>query len=298
MRLTPRLGAVLLLALAAPPALAQQQVDVRRAAAPDISVRLAGSYGALRIVGTTTDSLIITGTLPKGARFESFAGVAGNEPLRGAKLFVEVPDERAAAGGSLELRVPRNARVWAKAGTATIEALGVVGGLDLNIVGGSIRVTGSPRELNIESMDGSVTIEGDAPWLRAKSAAGDITLTGSSADVALTTVSGTIRATGGTFERARFEAVTGGIEFAGDAARGGAFSFDTHSGPIDVHLRAPSGARVEAASVAGSIDNQLTRERPKPGRSGRGHELAAVVGGEGAHVVIRTFKGNIRLASR
>lgn len=297
MRFAPCLASTLLLALAAPLA-AQQRVDVRRAAAPDISVRLAGSYAALRIVGTASDSLVITGTLPKGARFESFAGEAGNEPLRGAKLFVEVPDERAAAGGSLELRVPRNARVWAKAGNATIEASGVMGGLDLNVVGGSIRVTGSPRELNIESMDGAVTIEGDAPWMRAKTAAGDITLTGSGSDVALTTVSGTIRVTGKAFERARFEAVTGGIEFAGDAARGGALAFETHSGFIDVRLRAPSGARVEAASIAGSIDNQFTRERPKPGRNGRGQELAAVLGGEGAHVQIRTFKGIIRLASR
>lgn len=298
MRFVHRSTALVFLALSASSAVAQQKVDIRRAAVPDISVRLAGTYGALRIVGTASDSLVLTGTLPKGARFESFAGVSGTEPLRGAKLFIEVPDDRVAAGGSLELRVPRQARVWAKAGNATIEATGVTGGLDLNIVGGAIRVTAAPRELNIESMDGSVTVEGDVPWLRVKTAAGDITLHGSSPDAALTTVSGTIRASGGRFERARFEAVTGGIEFAGDAVRGGSLTFDTHSGLIDLRLGAATGAELEAVSIAGSIENQFTRQRPAPGRNGRGHELTTTVGGGGAHILIRTFKGNIRLASR
>ena len=35
----------------------------------------------------------------------------------------------------------------------------VTGGLDVNIVGGSITVRGSPRELRAESMDGAVTVD-------------------------------------------------------------------------------------------------------------------------------------------
>lgn len=277
---------------------AQQQVNVRRAAAPDISLRFAGTVGSLRIVGTTVDSIVVTGTLPKNARFESFEGGKGDEPLRGAKMYVEVPSDRAAATGSLELRVPVGARVWAKAGNATIEVTGVTGELDLNIVGGSVRVTASPRTLSVESMDGSVTIEGKPAWVRVKTAAGDIVMRGFADDAAFTTVSGMIRVGSGRFERARFESVTGGIEFSGDAVNRGSLTFDSHSGPIELRLDPRIGGEIDATSITGTIENMLTRQRPGPGRDGRGQELGTVAGASGAHVTIRTFKGNIRLVAR
>jgi hypothetical protein len=254
--------------------------------------------GSLRIVGTVTDSVVVVGTLPRDARFESFAGGKGVEPLQGAKMYVEVPSDRAAATGSLELRVPLRARVWAKAGNATIEVTGVTGELDLNIVGGAIRVAASPATLNVESMDGTVTIEGDPSWLRAKTAAGDIVMRGSSDDAAFTTVSGTIRVSNGSYERARFESVTGGIEFFADGRRRGSLSFDSHSGPIDLRLDAKAGAEIEATSIAGTIENLLTRQRPGTGRDGRGQELGTSLGLDGARFLIRTFKGPIRLAPR
>jgi hypothetical protein len=48
----------------------------------------------------------------------------------------------------------------AQDGKLDVTASEVTGGLDLNVVGGSITVHGSPRELRAESMDGAVTIDG------------------------------------------------------------------------------------------------------------------------------------------
>lgn len=275
-----------------------QRVEIRRAAAPDISVRISGTIGTLRIIGSATDSMILTGTIPKGARFDGFDAGKGIEPLRGAKMFVDMPDDRALASGTLELRVPAGARVWAKAGISTIEVTGVTGGLDLNIVGGSIRVSASPRELNIESMDGTVTVDGNPSWLRVKTAAGDIVMNGSSEDAAFTSVSGTTRVGGGRFDRARLESVTGPIEFSGTPVRGGSLTFDSHSGGITLRLDPGAGAEIEATSIAGTIENQLTRQRPLTGRDGRGQELGMIFGGGGAHILVRTFKGVVRLESR
>lgn len=284
-----------------PPLMAQQatqRVEIRRAATPDISVRISGTIGALRIIGSATDSLVLTGTIPRGARFDGFDAGKGIEPLRGAKMFIDVPDDRALASGTLELRVPAGARVWAKAGMSAIEVTGVTGGLDLNIVGGSIRVNASPRELNIESMDGTVTVDGNPSWLRVKTAAGDIVMNGSSEDAAFTSVSGTTRVGGGRFDRARLESVTGPIEFSGAPVRGGSLTFDSHSGAITLRLDPTAGADIEANSIAGTIENQLTRQRPLMGRDGRGQELGTVIGGGGAHILVRTFKGVIRFQVR
>jgi Putative adhesin len=214
----------------------------------------------------------------------------------GMKFFVNAPDEPALRGNKLELRVPQLARVWIKAGSADIEASGVTGGLDLNIVGGSVRVSGSPRELIVESMDGGVTVNGSPEFARLKTATGDIVLQGGGEDVTLTTVSGAIRASDGLVQRGRFESVTGPITFAADLARGADARFDTHSGAIELRLARRANVEIDASSITGSIENAWTNGRPIVGREGRGMELGISSGTGSARVSIRSFKGNVRLA--
>src|SRR5437588_8927376 len=138
---------------------AQQKVDTRRAVTPDASIRLGGALGSLRIIGWDRDSVALTGVIAKGARFEGAFGGNGGEPARAIKMFVEGAQDGVGTT-KLELHVPMRARIWAKGGSAEIDASGVSGGLDLNIVGGSVTVHGDPRKLIIESMDGNVTIDG------------------------------------------------------------------------------------------------------------------------------------------
>ncbi|MFN8574221.1 MAG: DUF4097 family beta strand repeat-containing protein [Gemmatimonadaceae bacterium] len=291
------LAAVFIIAVASPMQ-AQQRVDLRRAAAPDISLRIQGNYASLKVVAWSEDSVVVTGQLPKGFRLEGGFGGADGTPSRGGKLFVEGPTPMGPSSGSLEVRVPLRTKLWAKASSATIDVSGVTGGLDLNVVSGSVTVTGNPSELSIESMDGNVTVTGSPAWTRLKTAAGDIVVRGGSGDAAFTTVSGNIHVGGGPLDRARFESVTGGIEFTGDVARGAAISVDTHSGAIDLQLDPKVSVELDAASVAGSIENRLSRKQAEPGRDGRGATLITSYGPGGAHLVVRTYKGSIRLSSR
>ncbi|MEP7345882.1 MAG: DUF4097 family beta strand repeat-containing protein [Gemmatimonadaceae bacterium] len=277
----------------------QQKVDVRHAASPDIGLRIVGGFAKLRIIGWSKDSVTVTGVLPKEARFEAYFGGSATQPAKGAKMYIEAPnDQPASLSGALEIHLPAKARVWAKSGNAEIIVESVTGSLDINIVGGSVHVTGNPRELNVESMDGGITVDGSPEWVRLKTAAGDIAMTGGSTDAAFTSVSGAIRVNDGTLDRTRFETVTGAISFAGEVARGGSFTFDTHSGTIDIRLNPKANVEVDAASLAGSIENQLRDRRPLPGREGRGQELSLTLGSGGAHMTIRSYKSNIRLGYR
>jgi hypothetical protein len=288
-----------LVALALPRhAAGQIPVDQRHAATADVSVRISGGFTSLRIIGWDRDTVAVTGSVPKGSRFEAAWGAPGGQPARGAKMFLESPGEMDVVGGKLELRVPARARVWAKSGSAEIDVSGVTGGLDLNIIGGSIHVTGSPRELNLEAMDGAITVDASTEWLRAKTATGDIVVRGGSADAGLNTVSGTIRVVEGSFERGKFEAVTGSIIFAGDPARGAALTFDTHSGPIEIRLPQKPNVELDVASITGTIENGLTKNRPVPGREGRGQEIGLSMWGGSARLVVRSFRGNIALHYR
>jgi len=282
--------------LAVPTLAAQRSVDIRRAVTPTASVRITGAFAELRIRGWTKDSVVITGTIPVDARFGGgfMSPTAGGSP--GAKFYLETSSGIPA--GKLELRVPVSARVWAKSGSATIDVEGVTGGLDLNIIGGSVHVAGNPHELTVESMDGAVSVDGSPSWVRLKTATGDIVFNGGSEDAGLTTVSGTIRVPAGRFDRARIQSVTGAVDFAGDVARGGSLDIDTHGGAIDLRLPRTIAADFDIATVAGTVENALTKRAALPGREGRGQEIGFTTGGGGARIYVRSFKANIRLLAR
>jgi hypothetical protein len=293
---SPGLLALALAAADARPAGAQRTVDVRRATTPTVSFRIVGSFSELRIRGWDKDSVVITGTIPVDARFEGGFGGNSKAPTTGAKFYLETPSGLPA--GKLEARVPARARVWVKSGSADIDAAGVVGGLDLNIVGGSVRVAGSPHELTVESMDGSVTLDGAPSWLRVKTATGDVVVAGGSDDAALTSVSGAIRVASGSFDRIRLESVTGPVTFAADVVPAGTLDVNTHSGSIELRLSRKAPADFDIATVAGLISNGITGRPAIPGREGRGQEIGFTTGSGGSRIYVRSFKGNVQLLAR
>jgi DUF4097 and DUF4098 domain-containing protein YvlB len=174
----------------------------------------------------------------------------------------------------------------------------VTGELDLNVIGGTVRVSGNPHVLNIEAMDAGITIDGSPPWLRAKTSSGDIVFNGVSEDAGLNSVSGAIRITGGQLERAKIETITGAVVFAGDVARSGSLDINTHSGPIELRLVRKSDAELDIATVTGAIENRLTGRPAVAGREGRGQEIGLQLGQGGARIYVRSFKGNIQLLAR
>jgi hypothetical protein len=293
-----RVSAVVLAGLVGQDLGAQQKVDIRRAATANVAIRLSGNFSAIAVSQWAHDSLALTGTVGPGTRLDG-GPLNATGPVQGMKFYVEAPEGASIAGNRLELRVPRSARVWLKAGSADITVDGVAGGLDLNIIGGSIRVTGKPRELLVESMDGEVTFSGFAEFARIKTATGDITVTeGGGEDINLSTVSGTIRMSPGErpLQRGRFESVTGPINFTGKLDRGADLRFDTHSGAVDLRIPRPSNLEMDAMSITGSIENAWSQSRPIAGREGRGSELGFSSGMGGARISIRSFKGNVRIA--
>jgi hypothetical protein len=275
----------------------QQRVDIHRAATPNVSVRLAGAFSSMKVIGWDSDSIALTGAIGAGSRMDGGpSGTSG--PVQGLKFYIEAAEGASIAPNRLELRVPRQARVWIKAGSADVEASGITGGLDLNIVGGSVRVNSKARELLIESMDGNVTAGGDFAYARIKTATGDISLEGRFEDLSATSVSGGITVGDGSAERARFESVTGPITFAATVSRGGDVRFDTHSGAIELRLARGAPLEVDAHSMTAQIANQWTATRPVAGREGRGMELATSSGLGGARVSVRSFKGSVRLVTK
>ena len=285
-------AALVALAAGAMPLHAQRKVFASYPATSDVSVRLFASVGTVQVVGWDKDSVMVNGTVASGSQVA--LGPPSTVAMRGIKMFVESPTEQAGHEGSLVMRVPRGARVWLKTGSADVTVSEVTGGLDVNVVGGSITVHGNPRELRAESMDGAVTIDGTPSWMRVKTATGDIALRGGE-DIGASTISGTIDARGGESERVKLESTTGAIHFALGLTRAAVVEMETHSGAIDVQLARKAQAEIDAATVTGAIENAWSKARPASGREGRGMTLAIEGGQMGGRVVLRSFKGRIAL---
>ena len=286
------LAVVVALVALATPLHAQRKIQAAHATTSDVSVRLFASVGTVQVIGWEKDSVVISGTVAKGSQVA--LGSPSAVATRGLKLFVESPTEEAARGGTLTMRVPRNARVWLKTGSADVTVSEVTGGLDVNIVGGSITVRGRPRELRAESMDGAVTVDGLPSWMRVKTATGNISLRGGQ-DIGAATISGTIDARGGESERVKLESTTGDIRFALVLARGASVEMETHSGAIDAQLSRKTPMDVDAATITGAIENLWSRAQPAVGSERRGMTFTSQSGGMGGRVVLRSFKGKITL---
>jgi hypothetical protein len=284
-------GCILLVALASS-LQAQRKVWAGYAATPDVSVRLFAAVGSVHVIGWDRDSVEVMGSVATGSKVALNAPQAG--AARGLKMFIEATSEQAGREGALTMHVPRGARVWLKTGSAELTVTDVTGGLDLNVVGGSITVHGSPRELRAESMDGAVTIDGAPEWMRVKTATGDIALRGGQ-DVEASTISGAIDARNGEADHLKLESTTGTIRFALGLARGATVEMETHSGPIEIQLSRKASVDIDAATVTGEITNAWSGMRPSVGSEGRGMTLVSSGAPLGSRITVRSFKGKIAI---
>jgi Toastrack DUF4097 len=284
-----RLAAGLLLAAA--PLAAQQRVERRIAIAPDASIRITNMAGITRISGWDQDSIVVTGAVAPGAGF--FFGGRGQF----AKMGIERRDETLAEPGStLEVKVPRGVRVWIKSGTANVEVTGLRGEVECVSVSGAIRVEGSLKLLIAESMEGNLNASGPMDVARLKGGAGTVTIRGARGDVTATTVGGAIVAMDGAVVRAHLETVSGTIAYDGSVDPRGTLEAVTHSGDVTLRLPPDIAAEFELESFDGSIAVGLDgkgSEKPLKGKP-----VSFVTGDGGARVIVRSFKGEIRILKR
>jgi hypothetical protein len=278
-----------LLAAVSGPAAAQGRIERGLALSPEAAVRVFTLAGTVRVTSWDRDSISVTASVPKGGGAFYFGGSAAS-----VKMSVEPPPGIATVPGSvIEVKVPSRTRVWVKTESAEILVSGLTGSVDLSTVSGRIWVEGSLRQLAAESMDGSVQVDGQNGLVRLRSASGTLVLRGTAEDATLTTVSGTVAVGAHLLGRGRFESVSGGISFKSGLAPGGSFTFESHSGDIELRLSPTVDAALDLTAVEGRIVNEYSKQPPRGGRSGKGQILTLFRGPGSADVVARTFKGTI-----
>jgi DUF4097 and DUF4098 domain-containing protein YvlB len=168
----------------------------------------------------------------------------------------------------------------------------LTGEVDLLSVGGTLRVTGSPRLVTAESIEGAIEVVGPSPLVRVKTGAGRILLRQTNGDVTASTISGPIVATELQPLSARLETVSGSVSYAGTVDRRGMLNIQTHSGDVELLLPTSLGAEFDLESRGGSVGVELPAKTGKPVT---GKSVFFANAGGGVQIVVRSFKGQIRV---
>ncbi|HEX9894623.1 MAG TPA: hypothetical protein VGA78_11905 [Gemmatimonadales bacterium] len=278
------------IALLLPGALAaQEKVNRGWSIDADASIRIHLAAGRLRITGWAHDSVAVTGGIPAGG-----GSFYGGGRAKGSKLGVETKDWSGSGPAStLEVSLPRAARLWVKTASASVEITGVEGEIDLTSVNGTLTVNGAPRVLTAETIDGSVIAEGGKGVQRLRTGGGSIVVRAGGGDITAATVGGSIDVAAERLERGRLETVTGPLSFSGNVALGGALEAETHSADITLRFVGPVDAELLLATIGGVIYNKLV---PKGSAIKGGKPLSFMMGTGGAQVSARSFKGAITVS--
>jgi DUF4097 and DUF4098 domain-containing protein YvlB len=257
-------------------------VDERGPAARDGTVKITNAEGTVRVTGWYRDSVAVTGTLGAGAERLEFSTDARETKIR----VLLSRDAETVEGSELEVRVPRFSYVAVRTSAAEIEVVDVGGGLDLESVSGGIRVSGNPRMVYAESAGGDVHLEVATKIARAKTLNGDVTVLGARGFLEVSTVSGDAIVTGEELWEGSITSVSGNIRYEGDFQSEGSFSFESHSGIIELALPARTAADFRLTTFTGvKTENDFA---PADARS-------FAIGGGGTLIQVRSFKGTVRI---
>lgn len=246
--------------------------------------KIFNSRGSVRVVAWDRDSLVVRGRLATPGTF----GASGDS--LGYKISVDDPPAKSPRPSALVVYLPRRARASIKAVNADVDVDGVGGWI--YTITGSVRATGSLGALEIESMLGPVTVDATAPWLRVRGGDGAVTIRGAPEDADVSTIAGSLDVAAAGIVRGQFGSVSGLVRFRGTPVSGGIYEFSNHSGETALTLPADASAVVALSNVTGTIENGFSSVRPV---ASGGRSLRVTLGRGDAQIIVRSFKGPIRI---
>jgi hypothetical protein len=234
-------------------------------------VRVRGVDGTVvRLVAPATDHPVIEVAAGPG-RYAVRLG----QPIR-ARVFGFRLGSRGifgleAGGGTLELEVPRDARLEISATSGDVSVRDVSGSVAVRTLSGDVSIRGGGGDLRMEATSGNLRAVTEAPIA-----------------VTVRTISGDVEIDSPRTERTGITTVSGDVEIASTFAPGGDHVVTTTSG--DVELAVQGGVTIDARTVSGDVDCAHPDLR-----GGKGRRDPLVIGDGAARLAVRTLSGDIEV---
>ena len=289
-----RAALVLATVLAGPAWLAAQTpVDQKRPAAPDVKVTIENMSGSVKVTGWDRPEVQVKGTIGDGGEL-AFDGSEGS-------LAIEVEAEHGNPMGiksDLEVLVPAGSSVSIEGFQATISVAGVTGSVSAETVNGSLTQSGAAKSVDLQSVNGAIDVTKPSGRVKAEAVNGPVTVRDASGEIEASTVNGKLLVTGGSFDRATFETVAGGIRFEAGLSARATMNVESVSGPVDLLLPAGLGAEFSVSTFSGDITNDLGPAAQKSSKWTPEKELSFTTGSGGARITVETLSGAVHIRKR
>jgi len=289
-----RAALVLATILAGPAWLAAQtQVDQKHPAAPDAKVTIENMSGSVKVTGWDRAEVQVKGTVGDGGEL-SFDGSEKS-------LAIEVEAEHGNPMGiksDLEVFVPAGSSVSIEGFQATISVAGVTGSVSAETVNGSLTQSGAAKSVDLQSVNGAIDVTKPSGRVKAEAVNGPVTVRDASGEIEASTVNGKLLVTGGSFDRATFETVAGGIRFEAGLSARATMNVESVSGPVDLLLPAGFGAEFLVSTFSGDITNELGPAAQKSSKWTPEKELSFTTGSGGARITVETLSGAVHIRKR
>jgi hypothetical protein len=234
-------------------------------------VRVRGVDGtAVRLVAPATDHPAIE-VMTEPGRYAIRLG----QPIRGRVFGFRLGSRGVfgleVGGGTVELEVPRDARLEISVRSGDVSVRDVTGSVAVRTVSGDVALRGGGGDLRVDAASGSLRAVAAVP----------ITAT-------VRTVSGDVEIDAPRTERTSITTVSGDVEIASVFAPGGDHVVSTTSG--DVELAVQGGVTIDVRTVSGDVDCAHPDRRAGDGRRG-----PLVIGDGAARLSVRTLSGDIEV---
>jgi DUF4097 and DUF4098 domain-containing protein YvlB len=288
------------LAAAAAPAMAQQQVTKRATVAADATVEVSNVQGGVTITAWDKNEVELVAELESAKDELDFEASE-----RHVRISVERPKGRYGRHDEeeeayLTLRVPARARLIVDTVSAEIGVTGVRGEQTLESVSGEVRTQAfdAPVRANAVSGDITVTGNGGGAAVTTENVSGTSTVTGARGEYRGEVVSGEINATIAAAERLEVSSVSGDIDVQAELTPTARVEMGSVSGTVTLRIKPPVNADFDIESFSGDIENCFGQKARDTSKYTPGSELSFTQGKGGARVEIETLSGEISLCDR
>ena len=289
------------IAVAVAPVIAKAQ-DERTASQIDTTVRLdrGGAVdlslisGRIRVVGWDQPNVKISASIESGnLRFSANSSrvtLGVDEEGRRGHGHNNVGEAR------YDVSVPRGSRLILEAVSGDVSARGSQGEIEASSVSGDVDISDGVRSVSAESVSGSVRVAQVNGNLRTETVSGDLRAESVSGDLEASSVSGEITLTGVQSKDVRTETVSGDINYTGSIEPSGRYSFEAHSGTLNLTIPRNAGAQFSVETFSGGVTADFPITLP-PGPKRREGHMEFTIGDGRARVTAQTFSGEININS-
>lgn len=276
--LTKNMAAALVLLLLVCGASAQAKKEFKYNAAPGTTLSVSNDHGSITVKPGSGRQVIISAT-PASNAVEVDASQAGNR--------INIRSHRLQNGSADQSRVDYDITLPADCAVS------------IDAEEGLVRIDGLKSNVHIDAEAAEVEVKNIIGGsVRVQAVSGAVTLTDlKQSMVEVVSTGGNIQLSNVNGSRVTAKSTTGKINFTGDFAGGGNYSFTNHSGDIEVGVPSAASVDLTARSIKGSVESDLTLQKPEHTAMNlaEGKSIAGRLNSGASSVDLRSFSGKIRV---